>query len=272
MVFSSFSELPTFYFSLIFWAVLSFFIIRGIKLIALAEFLMNIVFLLAVLLIIAFALPQAQLENFDLINKSGLFLPYGVILFSLIGLPAIPAMGEILKEGREKAQFKKVIIVALLLVIALYILFAAAVIGVSGKATSPEALQGLLPFLGEKIVVIGALFGIFAVATSFLVMGNYLKNTLFYDYKIPRTVSALLACGAPLCLFLLGFRSFIETIGLVGTIIGAIEGIVIILIFKKVKELRDREPEYSLKVSSFVLYLLMAIFIIGAISQIYSFV
>lgn len=271
IIFSPFLDLSSFHFSLIFWLILSYFIFRGIKLIAPAELLMNIIFFFIIFLIFLFALPKINLQNFTLVNLPHLFLPYGVILFSLVGIPAIPVIGEILGTSEERKVFKKVIIAAIIIAIVLYSFFVLAVIGVSGQNTTSEALQGLIPPLGQKIVILGALFGILAFATSFLVLGNYLKNTLFYDYKIPRWISASFACGLPLILFLIGFRGFIETIGFVGTIIGAIEGAVIVLIFKKVKIFGDRQPEYSLKIPSILLYFLIGIFILGAISQIFYF-
>ncbi len=271
IIFSPFLNLPSFYFSLIFWLILSYFIFRGIKLIAPTELLMNILFFFIIFLIFCFALPKINLQNFTLFNLKHPFLPYGVILFSLMGIPAISAIGEILKSSEERKKYKKVIISAILIVVIFYFLFIISVIGVSGESTTSEALPGLIPFLGQKIIILGALFGILVLATSFLVLGNYLKNTLFYDYKIPRFLSASFACGLPLILFLIGFRGFIETIGFVGTIIGVIEGVVIILIFKKVKKLGNREPEYSLKTPALLLYFLIAIFILGAISQVFYF-
>lgn len=265
----SFLNLPSFYFSLMFWAILSYFIFRGIKLIAPAELFMNIAFFFIIFLIFCFALPKLNLQNFTLINFEHIFLPYGVILFSLVGWMAVPIISETFKSLEARKNLKKVIILAISIVIFLYFLFALAVIGVSGKNTTPEVFQGLLPYLGQKIIIFGALFGIFAIVTSFLILGNYFKNTLFYDYKVPRWISASIACGLPFILFLIGFRGFIETIGFVGTIIGAIEGVVIILIFKNIKKLGDRIPEYSLKIPSSLLYFLIAIFILGAVSQVF---
>jgi len=265
----SFLNLPSFYFSLMFWAILSYFIFRGIKLIAPAELFMNIAFFFIIFLIFCFALPKLNLQNFTLINFEHIFLPYGVILFSLVGWMAVPVISETFKNSEERKNLKKVIISAILIVIFLYFLFALAVIGVSGKNTTPEVFQGLLPYLGQKIIIFGALFGIFAIVTSFLILGNYFKNTLFYDYKIPRWISASIACGLPLILFLIGFREFIEVSGFVGTIIGVIEGGAIVLIFKKAKLLGNRCPEYSLKIPSILLYFLIAIFILGAASQVF---
>ncbi len=271
LIFSSFLNLPSFYFSLIFWFILAFFIFRGIKLIARAELLMNIALFSVIFLLIFLVLPKFNLQNFSIINLKGIFLPYGIILFSLIGYPAIPIIAEILKKPEEKKGLKKIIILVISIVIVLYFLFTISIIGVSGNNTTPEAFQGLIPYLNQNIVILGALFGVLAISTSFLVLGNYFKNTLFYDYKIPRQFSALIACGLPLILFLIGFRNFIETIGLVGTFIGAIEGIAIVLIFKKAKSLGNRKPEYCLKTPAILLYFLIAIFVLGAIFQIFNF-
>ena len=268
LLFPILAELPFFYFNLLFWGILSFFIFRGIKLIARAELLMNVALFSVIFLVFAFALPEINFQNFVLINTNYIFLPYGVILFSLIGWSAIPEIKEILGNFKEKKNLKKIITFASIIVVGLYSLFFLVIVGVSGEKTSPEAFQGLLPFLGPQIIILGALFGILAVATSFLVLGNYFKNILKYDFRIPKQASAFIVCGLPLVLFLLGFRDFIGVIGLVGTIIGAIDGIIIILIFSKIKKLGDRQPEYSLKIPLILLYFLIGILALGAISQI----
>lgn len=262
------SELPFLYFNLFFWAILSFFIFLGIKLIARIQFLMNMALFLVIFLIFIFALPEINFQNFVLINPNYFFLPYGVILFSLFGWSAIPEMREILESQKEKKNLKKIIITASVIVFGLYSLFFLAVVGVSGGKTSPEAFQGLLPFLGPQIIILGTLFGFLAIATSFLILGNYLKNVLIYDFKISKYLSILLACGLPLILFLLGFRDFIGVIGFIGTIVGAISGIIIILIFKKAKSLGDRQPEYDLKIPLFLLYFLIIILILGTFFQV----
>jgi tyrosine-specific transport protein len=267
IIFSPFSDLPSFYFSLFFWLILSYFIFRGITMIAPAELLMNIVFIFVIFLIFLFALPKFNIQNFTLFNSSYFFLPYGVILFAFAGWVAIPAVGEVLKSSSEKKNYKKVIIGSSIIIFLLYLIFTLIVIAVSGKDTSQNALSGLIPFLGQKIIILGAIFGVIAAAASFLILGNYLKNSLIYDYKFSKISAAFISCFPPLLLFLIGFRQFIETVGAVGSLIGGIEGIIIILIFQKVKKLGDRKPEYSLKVPSFLLYALILIFILGILFQ-----
>lgn len=268
IIFSPYLNLSSFYFSLIFWLILSFFVFQGLKSIAPAELLMNIIFFLIIFLIFGFTFPKLNFQNFILFNSKHLFLPYGVILFALAGWSAIPEIAGILQEKAERKNYKKVIIAATLITLVLYFLFTLAIVGVSGNRTTPEALQGLLPFLGQKIIILGALFGIFAIASTFLVLGSYLKHSLIFDYNFSKFLAVLTVCGLPLILFLIGFRGFIETIGFVGTLLGVTEGIIIILIFQKAKILGDRQPEYSFKISPILIYFLITIFILGAIAQV----
>jgi len=271
IIFSPFFTLSSFHFSLIFWLILIYFIFKGIKLIAPAEIFTNLAFFIIIFIVFCFLIPKLNLENFNLIDSKYIFLPYGVIMFALVGFVAISEMADILKTSEERRSFKKVIVIASEIVIILYFFFSLAVVGVSGKDTSPEALSGLVPFLGQKIIIFGALIGAITLADSFLIIGLYFKNTLIYDYHLPKILAFLISSGLPLFLFLIGFRAFIPVIGFVGTIIGVIEGIIIVLIFEKIKKLGDREPEYSLRLPSILIYLLIIIFIFGAISQIFYY-
>ena len=271
ILFSPYTNLTSFYFSLIFGVVLSYFIFRGIKLIAPTELFTNLLFFLIIFIVFSLCLPKINFSNLSLFNLPDIFLPYGVILFSLIGWSAIPEIVEILKTAEEKKSLKKIIISGIVIVIVFYILFAAGIIGITGEKTSTDTLSGLIPFLGGKIIFFGVLAGLITLADSFLILGLYLRNTFIYDLKISKNLAFLIACGLPLILFLIGFRSFIGTIGFVGTILGAIEGIIIVLIFKKAKTMSDRQPEYSLKIPSILLYFLIAIFILGAVSQVFVF-
>jgi len=265
---ASWLNIDSFYFSLFLGVALSLFIFRGIKLIAPAELLTNILFFSIIFIIFLFALPKVNFQNFTLFNPKYIFLPYGILLFSFVGWTAIPEINDIFKAPKDKKNYKKIIILASIIVVILYSLFALTIIGISGKSTTEEALLGLEPFLGPKVILLGALFGLIVISDSILVLALYLRNALIYDYNLSKNLSFLISCGAPLILFLIGFRSFIETIGLIGTVIGALEGIAIILIFRKAKKLGDRKPEYNLKIPSLLMYLFVLIFIIGTISQV----
>lgn len=257
-----FPSLTPFQLSLIFWLVLSFFVFLGIRSIAWSELLMNLGFLIAIFLIFSFCLPKVNLNNFTLVNKNFIFLPYGVLLFSLIGWNAVPEIESILTK---KAKLKKVILSSLLFVLGFYFLFGFTIGGVSGKFTTDDAFSGLSNFLGEKIMIFAGVFGLLAVATSFLILGNYLKNTMFFDYHLSYLPSFLIATFSPLIFFLLGIREFILVIALVGTFTALVDGTIICLIYQKAKKIGERIPEYSLKIPPALIYLVIAILVGGGL-------
>jgi len=269
ILFGEFFGISATWFSILLWAFLSLFIIRGIQFIAKAEFVMNIALFVAVFAIFFFAAPHIQLENFSLIHVEHLFLPYGVILFALAGWTAIPEIADFFKGRRNKRNLDNLIVLAGIITTLLFLLFALFVVGVSGSATSPDALQGLMPFLGKGVIVLGAVFGLVAIAASFLVLGNYLKNSLRYDFKIPYLPAAGIAILAPVVLFLFGFREFIMVLGLVGIVIGATEGTLIVLAYHKAKRMGDRVPEYSLRLPKVLPYLVLLIIVGGAVAELF---
>jgi len=252
------------FFSLLAWLFLSFLVFLGTHSIAKAEVLMSAFLFLIGGLVIVFCLPKIQTNNFILFNSKALFLPFGVFLFSMVGWSAVPESEDILTN---KKNLKKAIIISLLICLAFYILFGFAISGVTGKATTQEGFLGLVPYLGKNIMILAGIFGLLAVATSFITIANYLKNTLVFDLKIPKHISFLLAVGAPLILFLAGLRSFISLVSVLGAFIGLIEGCCIVLIWLKAKKMGDRQPEYIVNLPKICVYLLIALLTVGSLVQ-----
>lgn len=250
---------------LIWWAVLSCFVFWGIKLIASLELLMGIAMFAVIFVVFGFSIPQFQASNLVLADPRQIFLPFGIILFSLVGWNAIPEIKDLLPK---KKNLKKVIIGAVLFSAVFYFLFGLIISAVTGSSTTQEAFNGLVPFLGYKIMILGAVFGLFSVATSFLILGNYLKNTLALDYRVPSFVAFFAACFSPLILFLWGFRQFIGVVSVVGTFVGLVEGTTIALLFLKARKKSREKSQYVLKNSRPLAYLAIVILLAGAIAQI----
>ncbi len=200
----SFVPFSNFAFAIAFWFVLSLFILWGIQTIAKMELIFNIALFLVVGAIFFFAFPHIQTRNFILSDFSYVFLPYGVVLFAYLGLSAIPETAELFKHSTEKRQLDNLIVWSSIIAGTLYLVFTLFVVGVSGAATSQDALTGLIPFLGQKVAVLGAVFGLVAIASSFLVLGNYLKNSFRYDYHLPYGAAAALTIFPPILLFMIG--------------------------------------------------------------------
>lgn len=234
----------------------------GIKAISRIEFWAILLFFLILIIIFLKGFPQINLANFNIGNGfSGMrnwFLPYGAILFSLSGAGLIPEVEEML--GTKKHLLNKVIVVSILIAILVYLSFIFLVLGVSGSKTTEFAITGLRDFLGNGVFNLGLVFGILTTFTSFIALGLNLKNTFQFDLKIKKHLSWAIACFAPLILFLAGVKQFIPVISFVGGIFLGLDGILILLMYKKIKP------------KAVFVYPLALIFLLGIIYQIiYSF-
>jgi len=256
---------------ILFLVVGSLVILKDSTAIANVEFLMSI-FLISVILLIFFAaLPQIKSQHFATIEPSNTFLAYGVILFSLSGVVAIPEAIEYLKKKRRK-QYKRVIGIGTLLPHLLYVFFIVAVVGLAGQNVSESAITNLEGFLGKNIVITGAIFGLVAVITSFITLGSALMKMLWYDYHLPKILSWLIISVAPLVLFIVGFRNFITVIGAVGAVMGGINGILIISIYQQAKKKGDnKKPGYSIKLPKIIKWGLVTIFLLGVLYELFYF-
>ena len=251
--------------SLIFFIFGALVILVGLKIVSLSEFIMTMLLVgLAVFFILRGA-PLVNFENFKNFNLMKFFLPYGVVFFSLTGGAAIPELRQILKG--EERKMKKVIFYGTLIPAIIYLFFALTVVGITGPKTSEDAISGLIPFLGQNIVFLGAIFGFLAVITSFLMLGLNLRKMFQLDYKLNKLLAWVLACFVPLAVFLFGFKDFIVVIGLIGAVAGGFEGILTTLIYLRAKKMGDRQPEYGLKLKKIFVWAMVFLFALGIIYQ-----
>lgn len=259
-IFSSvFYTSPTSY-SLVFFFALSFLVLIGIRRISWFELLLVALYTAVILLISGIGFDKVDPLNFSGVQREFWFLPYGVLLFAFAGFSAIPIQRDILKN--QENYLRKSILSAVILTGALYLIFAFTVVGISGSVTTPDAVSGLYEFLGSKIILLGSVFGILAVSTSFLMLGSAFLDMFHLDYSVPRKGAWLLVVAPPLVLFLGGLRTFIDIISLAGSVAIGLEGIVLTFVYIKSKSKGDRVPEYSLELPKFFYYLL--IFMFGA--------
>lgn len=247
----------------VFWAIFSLFILSGFVLFEIAELVMATLLVAITLLTLGIAYPHIAWNNFfsDTPLESNLFFPYGIVLFSLLGTVAIPAVHRILKPNLK--YFRRVLIIGTLIPLILYIVFIAAVYGVSGNATTPDAIQGFAKVIGNGFVPFLYLFGLLAIATSYIVLGRYAYDAYSLDFKLSRFSAALGALGIPLGLYFAGFENYIQIIGVLGSILGSVEGILLLMIHKQAQNSSLYTPAYSLTISSFWYGVLALVLIYG---------
>ena len=242
------------FFYFFFGAILIYF---GVKAISKVELFGLILFFLLLVILSFKGSYSFDLNNLNLFPKGGsFFLPYGAVLFSLWGASLIPEAEEML--GERKKILKKIIPFAILIPIIIYIIFIFLVVGISGSETTQSSLVGLKTFISSEVFRIFLIFGILATFTSFISIGLTLKKVFCYDLKIRKDLSWAITCFLPFFLFLMGIRSFIDVIGLVGGVAMGIDAILILLMYRKIKK-------------SFAVFPLMAIFLGGIIYEVINF-
>jgi len=220
---------------LIFWILTSFAIFKELKLVAFLEFLISFILALIILIFFGLGVTKIDFNALPLANWKNFFLPYGVILFSLAGGSAIPEIKDILKE--QELKIKKAVILGTIIPAILYFLFVIGILGISGANVSEDSLSGLAQNLNNGIIIIGRIFGFFAVITSVFVLGLYLKHTLTYDYNLNKNLSFIITIFIPLfAILLIKNISFIKVIEIVGIVSIGIEAILLILIHQKIKK------------------------------------
>jgi tyrosine-specific transport protein len=246
--------------------VVALLIYSGLKAIENSELFLGIILFIIILVMSALAIssPSFSIKPSFSLSKNIIY-PYGVIFFAYLGAVAIPEMKEELRK--QKKDLKKAIILGGFIVMFAYLLFSTAIIGVC-KDVKEEVASGCLKVLGFKMELFGILFGIFAMSTSFLALGLALKEMYEYDYKLKKGTAWVLTCIVPLVIFLLGIGSFIQILSIAGALVGGMEGLLIVLMFRNAKKRGERRPEYVIKENKVLLIMLSALFILGITYQV----
>lgn len=255
--------------ALIFFVVTAIILFAGLKILKVFELWMVLALLVVVFSIFIFGFSSVDLSNYKNIQMNGWLVAYGVILFAYGGAASIVPLREILR-GHEQ-QVKRAVIVATVIPIVVYILFSLIVVGVTGLATTEVATVGLGEKLGQYMIIFGNLFAFFAMGTSFLTIGNTLKEFLHYDLKLSRIVSWALTLIVPLSIFLFVARGFIDTLGVVGGLAFGLSGIILVLMFWRAKKRGDRLPEFHLSKLKIVGGALVLMFLFGLVYTVYGF-
>jgi amino acid permease len=214
--------------SVIFWGLASIVVWRGLQTIKSVEKVLSIIVLSIICGLSFYLLRDFKLTNWVYTDVSKIFLPYGVILFALNGTSAVVEAHALLPNNQR--HFKKALIIGSLIPVAVYALFALAVVGSSGLQTSEIATIGLGARFGDGVLVLGNIFAILAMSTGFIGTGIALKQTFVWDNKINRILAEFLVISVPILLFVAGFREFISILSIAGGLFIGIQAIMLIVV------------------------------------------
>lgn len=254
------------YFGIAFWFLMTSLLQGGLRRLKQIEY-WGVFFVIGFILIIFIALlPSISYENLRPVNYSLFFLPFGVILFALLGFTSIP---EVRREiaGDEKF-FKKVILFGILIPIVLYIMFSFAFVGTLGTSVKDVATISFSGELGKVMI----LLGVFTMLTSYFVLGFALKDIFTFDLR-KNKFSFFFVFLLPLIFYLIvsffNLAGFVLVLGIGGVISGGLTGILIMIMNINAKKTGDRKPEYSIKINKILAIVISLIFVAGVVLELF---
>jgi tyrosine-specific transport protein len=257
---------------IVFFIIMGIITFVGLQAVSTSELVLDIVKLSIFIVIVVFIgfSGKFSLQPLASFSLAKLLIPYGVILFAFAGSPAIPEMREILRHrfGHWR-EMKKAIILATLIPMLVYVIFAGLVIGVTGSSTTEVATVGLGRALGTTPLILLNVFAALAMATSFIALALALKEMFVFDFGLHKHVAWAITMFIPLGLVIGGIQSFITVIAVTGAIVGGINGVLILIMHAKAKKFGDRKPEFVVKKSTVIAVLFIGLFILGAIVELY---
>ena len=256
--------------------VIGFLIIyKGVKAMGTVDFVLMGLLVLIILSITVVSYHNIKIDNLTTVNLAKFFVPYGVILFALMGIPAVPEVQEVI--GQQKEKMKKILIIGSLIPIVLYLIFAGVVVGIIGldnfQILEPNqriATVALSIYSSPILGIFANLIAVLAMFTSFLTLGTALIEMYEYDYLFARSSAFLLTFSLPLFITLFSLSTFIPIIAVTGAIAGGLQAILIIFTFWKARRGGERTPEYSLKAYKILGSLLILLFGTGVVLELLS--
>ncbi len=105
--------------------------------------------------------------------------------------------------------------------------------------------------------------------TSFLGVAESVKETLWWDFKINEKLAYVLAVFVPYVLYVMGIGNLVGVIGFAGGVAGGLSGIVLVLIYMKLRKKKGSLPLFKRKPPLWLPYFLISLFLLGIIYQIY---
>lgn len=215
----------------IFWFFSSAVILLGLKKIAKVELAITFGLLGIFALVLGFGLANlGGVSGADFIPVLGnIFLPFGPVLFALSGRAAIPAL------ARLGGSVKKTVVWGVAIPALVYLLFAFSVIAISPIVTE-DAITGLRSGLPSWASWMLGLLGLLALISSYLTIGYDVDKSLETDLKASYWTRFALVMLGPVVLYFGGIRDLLPTISLTGGIFIALESILIVWIWLRMKK------------------------------------
>jgi len=255
-----------FIFGIGFWMIMTYLLKGGLERLKNIGFFGVIAVIIIITLVFLILLPEVKIENINYVNSSNFFIPFGVVLFSLLGLNSIPELRREIEK--DKKIMKKAIIFGASIPIILYLMFTLVFVGVFGGNVAEIATLSFTGVFGKFLL----LLGICTMMTCFFILSFALRDCFIFDLR-NKKVSFFYVSLVPLLLYILvnffNLAGFVQILGLGGAVSGGIMGILILFMNRAAKKKGDVKPEYSIKINWFIIGFLSLVFLAGILFEIF---
>lgn len=220
--------------SVIFWSAGSFLIWGGLERVKLAEKWISLTVMSLITLLSLWLLPRFGAREILTFNHGGFLFPFGVILFALHASPAIGEARALLPDAPR--LFRRALVIGTLIPVALYMLFTAAVVGaIGGDRLTEVATVAIGARFGSFILIFANALAILAMSSAFMGLGTALRETLEWDYRLPKNTAKFLVAAVPLVFLLLGIRSFVLILDVVGGLFISLEALIMAAVYARAR-------------------------------------
>jgi len=251
------------YFAIGFWLIMTLLLREGLKGLKKIETWGVIAIIMIIVGIFVYFIGDVQINNLSYINYNSFFLPFGIVLFALLGFTSIPELKRVIK-GQEK-NLKKAIIIGSLIPVILYIMFSLVFVGILGLEVSEIATLSF----GNIVSILG----IFTMLTSYFVLSFALKDMFQFDYDYRRKNTFFLVSVIPLILYLIvvffNLAGFVKILGIGGVVSGGLMGVLSLLMNLKAKKKGNRKAEFSVPLNWWVVGGLSLVFLVGVVVELF---
>jgi hypothetical protein len=201
---------------------------------ALAESVVTIGIIAIIAALSVVAIPDmSSVMHAPFVRTGNILLPLSAILFALSGRVAIPPLVRYLTSDTKARQRIRVAVIAgTMLPAIVYGIFAVAVVALSG-VVSPDAVYGIIGAIPSWLLGAVGVLGLLTLWSSYILVGIDVNDTLKYDLRLASWLRLFIVMLVPPLLYFMGFNSFIGLVAFVGGIFLALEGAIILLMWRR---------------------------------------
>ena len=225
---------------ILFWAGGALIVLAALRVVAKIESVLTWLLIAVMLLLIAFAIPQANPLRFVPQHWDLAFVPLGTFIFALFGMMAVPEVHEIAGRRADRTRWAVAIgTIASGILTWLFGVFVFAAVS-PGFASDFGAMAHIISMPLLRFIL--PLIGLLAVITSFITSAFDLQAMIRLDLGQRAWVGRLVTFGIPLVLLFLTARDFLQTIDIVGALFTACDGVIVCIAAAVVMRRDRRRP------------------------------